>query len=260
MTMRVASLASGSSGNSYYIECPEGAIIVDAGLSGKTIVQHLQLAGGDLSKVRGVVVTHDHHDHSSGAGVLQRRFGWKLWMTKGTLENSRGIGKVWAETVRSDSGLDVAGMRLEFIPTPHDGAEPMAVILNRGDKRCGILTDLGHSFAGLADTLATLDFVFLESNYDPRLLDANPRYPYPLKARIKGRGGHISNAEAGELIAGLPSERLRGVVLSHLSKENNTPDLALSTFTALAAARISAGGMRVGVAWRHQPMLLCEVV
>lgn len=260
MAMRVASLASGSSGNSYYIECPDGAVVIDAGLPGKTIERHLRLAGGDPARVRGVIVTHDHHDHASGAGVLQRRFGWRLWMTKGTYDGAaRRLGKVRVDFVRPDSGVEVAGMRFAFLPTPHDGTEPMAVTVERNGRRCGVLTDLGHAFPGLAEVVNSLDFAFLESNYDPDILATNPRYPYPLKKRISGSHGHISNQDAAELVAGLSGDRLRCVVLSHLSQENNTPDLAQSTFSTLVERRIKEMGMKVGVAWRHQPMLLCTV-
>lgn len=260
MTMRVASLASGSSGNSYYIECPEGAVIIDAGLSGKALIHNLTLAGGDPGRVKGVIVTHDHHDHVSGAGVLQRRYGWKLWMTRGTLDASRNLGKVKVETVHAGSGLNAAGMCFEFLSTPHDGAEPIMVAVERDGSRCGVFTDLGHPNTALSEALNSLDFVFLESNYDPGLLAANPRYPASLKARIKGNGGHISNAEAAGLVAGLAGNRLRRVVLSHLSEENNRPDLAYSNFVAGLGGRIAELGMRVGVAKRHQPMLLCEIV
>ena len=259
MTMRVASLASGSSGNSYYIECAEGAVIVDAGLSGKELVNNLALAGGDPGRVRGVIVTHDHHDHVSGAGVLQRRHGWKLWMTKGTRAASRTLGRVEVETIRAGSGLNAAGMRFEFLPSPHDGAEPIMVTVERTGSRCGVFTDLGHPSAALAEALDGLDFVFLESNYDPDLLAANPRYPAPLKARIKGRGGHISNAEAVELVVGLRGSRLKQVVLSHLSEENNNPSLAYSGFVDGMGCRIAELKMRVGVAFRRKPMLLCAI-
>ncbi|MDR1613376.1 MAG: MBL fold metallo-hydrolase [Planctomycetota bacterium] len=259
MSMRVASLASGSSGNSYYLECSEGAIVVDAGLSGKSLLRHLELAGGDPAKVAGVIVTHDHADHASGAGILFRKFGWRLWMTKGTRDAAGSMGKVRVETIAPGSGLRAGGFAIDFIATPHDGAEPVIVAAERNGVRCGVFTDLGHPFGGLADHLARLDFAFLESNYDPGLLAANRRYPAGLKRRISGPAGHLSNIEAARLVAGVPGTRLRRVVLSHLSEENNRPELARNCFRKMVGERARELDMKIGVAERHCPMRLCPV-
>ena len=260
MPMQVASLASGSSGNSYYIQCAEGAVLIDAGLSGKKIEQNIFAAGGNPALVKGVIVTHDHHDHVSGAGVLQRKYGWKLWMTRGTMQAAADrIGKVAVEEIRPGAGLKAAGFTFDFIGTPHDGSEPIMVAVERNGKRCGIFTDLGHVFDGLRDQIAGLDFVFVESNYDPDMLMKNRRYPMPLKKRISGLHGHISNQECADLVFSLTTERLRRVVLSHLSKENNYPELARECFEKTMAERMRESGMKVGVAPRHNAMLLCTV-
>ncbi len=257
--MMVASLASGSSGNSYYIQCGEAAVLIDAGLSGKRLVDNIRLAGGDPGLIQGIVVTHDHHDHIAGAGVLHRKYGWKLWMTPGTYDAAASrLGKVTVDTVRPGSGLRAAGFQFDFIATPHDGAEPIMVAVEREGRRCGVFTDLGHAFAGLDEWLESLDFVFFESNFDPHMLSIS-RYPARLKARIRGSHGHISNDDAAELVNRLQGDRLRRVVLSHLSEENNRPDLAFANFTAATAVRRQTVGMKVGVAPRHDPMLLCEV-
>ncbi len=260
MPMQVASLASGSSGNSYYIQCSEGAVLIDAGLSGKRIERNILAAGGDPARVKGVIVTHDHHDHAAGAGILQRRFGWKLWMTGGTRDAAAAsLGKVVVDEIRPGVGLNAAGFAFDFFATPHDGAEPVIVAAMRNGRRCGFFTDLGHCFGGLRDRLAELDFVFLESNYDPDLLRNNPRYPAPLKKRIAGEHGHISNQECAELVLGLAGERLRRVVLAHLSQENNLPELARACFTNALAPRLAGSGLKVGVAPRHDAMRLAAV-
>lgn len=259
MPMRVASLASGSSGNSYYVQCSEGAIVIDAGLSGKQMERNILAAGGDPALVRGVIVTHDHIDHVSGAGVLQRKFGWKLWMTNGTRDGAADrLGNVQVEQIRPGGGLKAAGFAFEFFGTPHDGAEPVVVAVERLGRRCGVFTDLGHVFEGLRERLGSLDFAFVESNYDPLLLKQSG-YPAHVKKRIAGERGHISNRECAELVSGLAGGRLRRVVLSHLSQENNSPDLARGCFESALAERMRETGMKVGVAPRRDAMLLCAV-
>ncbi len=260
MPMQVASLASGSSGNAYYIQCPEGAVLIDAGLSGKRIEENIFAAGGDPARVRGVIVTHDHHDHVAGAGVLQRRFGWKLWMTRGTRETAAAsLGRVTVDEIRPGSGLKAAGFAFDFFATPHDGAEPVIVAAERRGKRCGFFTDLGHVFGELPARLGGLDFAFLESNYDPALLRKNPSYPARLKERISGAHGHLSNRECADLVLGLADDRLRRIVLAHLSRENNLPELARQCFTNALAPRMRDTGLKVGVAPRHTAMLLAAV-
>lgn len=260
MAMMAASLASGSSGNSYYIQCDEGAILIDAGLSGKRVVENILAAGGDPGMVKGVVVTHDHADHASGAGILQRKHGWRLWMTAGTEAAAAcKLGKFKADIVRPGSSIKVAGMEIFFHATPHDSVEPVMVSLSRNGARCGIFTDLGHVFDGLREHLEELDFLFLESNYDPKMLASNPLYPQPLKARIRGEHGHLSNSEAAELIVSLRATRLKRIALSHLSQENNKPDLAKACFKKIAGEYIRENRLKIGVSPRHTPMQLCPV-
>jgi phosphoribosyl 1,2-cyclic phosphodiesterase len=260
MPMMVASLGSGSSGNAYYLQSSEGAVLVDAGLSGKRLIDNILAAGGNPAAVQGVIVTHDHADHVKGAGILHRRHGWKLWMTEGTRHAAASaLGKAEVRAIAPGAGLLAAGFRFEFFATPHDGGEPVIVAAERGRRRCGVFTDLGHPFSGLPDLLDNLDFVFLESNYDPALLAANRNYSPALKSRIRGPKGHLANAEAAELVRNLPGGRLRRVMLSHLSQENNDPDLALRCFSGIAANRAEGCGMRTAVAPRHDPTRLYQV-
>lgn len=257
MWMRVCSLASGSSGNAVYAECDDGAILIDAGLSGTGLLANLNAAGGNAAKVAGVVVTHDHIDHVRGAGILHRRQGWGLWMTAGTRDGSSAwLGKARVGIAGPGECLEVGGFTIEFLGTAHDGTEPVAVVLRRGDLRCGVLTDLGHVFSGLPETMAGLDFAFLESNYDPVMLKANRRYPENLKRRIQSPSGHISNREAAELIRDASGERLRGVVLSHLSENNNRPELASRSLHEAVGGRIESGKLRATVAPRHRPLAM----
>ena len=249
----VRSLASGSSGNAWLCRCPEGAVLVDAGLSGRRLAEAAAAVGGDLSAVDLLYITHDHADHVQAAGILHRRHGIPLAMTRGTWRAARErLGRVDPPLfVREGEVVEAGGFILHPVPTPHDGEEPASVVVERCGRRIGILTDLGHPFDGLDRLLATLDAVFLESNYDPAMLETGP-YPEPLKRRIRSPRGHLSNTEAGRLLEGTAGGRLKRAILAHLSEENNTPQIATATVRREAASAIAAG-LALRVAPRHAP-------
>ena len=251
---RLCPLASGSSGNAVYAECAEGAVLVDAGVSMRRIVEGLSRIGASIERVRAAVVTHDHVDHCRGAGVLARRHGIPLFMTRGTFERrAKDLHRTPPPTLFAGGDvLAVAGIRIETIPTPHDGVEPVAVILERHGARAGVLTDLGHPFDGLAALLADLDAVLLESNYAPESLRRGP-YPPHLQARIRNAGGHLSNGEAAALVRDHAGERLGVLLLAHLSENNNTPECALATLRDIAGPRLAESGIRAFAARRHEP-------
>ena len=149
--------------------------------------------------------------------------------------------------------LDLGALTVRTVPTPHDGADGVAFVVSAGGKSLGVLTDLGHVFEGLASVVGALDAVFLESNYDPRMLRDGP-YPEHLKARIAGPGGHISNVESAELLAGAAGDRLKWACLAHLSEENNDPKLALATHR-----RIVPRSLPLMVASRYEAVGVLEV-
>jgi phosphoribosyl 1,2-cyclic phosphodiesterase len=242
-------LASGSNGNAVYVETPDFALLIDAGVSDRSIRRRAAARDVDLSRVRALIVTHNHSDHVSSAGVVHRRSGAPLFITPGTLRVSRHrLGALSSvHEFRAGTVLEFGGTVVRTVPTPHDGVEGVAVVVEAGGARLGILTDLGHPFPALAALLPTLDAAFLESNYDPRMLAAGP-YPEHLKARIAGPAGHLSNEECADLALCGRAGRLRRVVLSHLSGENNTPATALA-----AAAPLRDAGLAVDLAPRDGP-------
>jgi phosphoribosyl 1,2-cyclic phosphodiesterase len=250
---RAFSLASGSSGNAVVLDCDEGVVLVDAGLSAKRLLQGLD---GLASRLQGVVITHDHTDHVKGAAVFARKHGAPIWMTAGTAAAAEARGAIATRRIfRSGETLAIGGFRIETIPTPHDGAEPVAVVAERKGCRCGILTDLGHPFPALQAILSTLDAVFLESNYDPEMLRRGP-YPPWLQARIRSPQGHLANDEAAALVRDHAGDRLKTAILSHLSENNNHPDAALRAFHGIAGARLGKG-LRCFAAPRHAA---CEAI
>jgi phosphoribosyl 1,2-cyclic phosphodiesterase len=230
--MRVISLQSGSNGNCVYVEAGGVRLLFDAGISGACAEERLAFHDRDIRAVDALIISHNHSDHISSAGVFQRKFGIPLYVTPRCLSAAQtrcSLGKL-AEIhhFRSGSTIRIGSVSVHTIPTPHDGEDGVAFVVDDGARRLGILTDLGHVFQDLGRTIASLDAVFLESNYDPEML-ANGPYPRFLKTRIKGPGGHISNREAAELLAGAASGRLQWACLAHLSAENNSPEVALKT-------------------------------
>ena len=228
--MIAISLQSGSSGNCTYVETNGIKLLFDAGICGSTASSRLAAYGRDIREVDALIISHDHSDHINYAGVYQRKYGLPIYTTKKTLrkvEKQKRLGKL--DVVN----LFLAGEKLHFgkvsvqtIPTPHDCADGVAFAISSGGKQLGILTDLGHAFKELYSVMASLDAVFIESNYDPVML-ANGPYPGFLKKRIQGPKGHISNAESAELLQA--GNKLKWACLAHISEANNEPKVALRT-------------------------------
>jgi len=228
--MRTFSLQSGSNGNCIYVEADGVALLFDAGISGLQAQRRLAARNRDIRRVAGVILSHDHIDHVRCAGIYQRKFHVPIHTTPATFRRiRRGLGRV------DDVRHFAAGDRLDFGPltvhtlrTAHDAVDGVAFVVEADGKRLGILTDLGHPFAGLPELIRRLDAAYLESNYDPKMLEEGP-YPAQLKARIRGRGGHLSNIESARLARIGARKRLQWVAAAHLSEQNNTPELAVQT-------------------------------
>ncbi|MBN2070144.1 MAG: MBL fold metallo-hydrolase [Candidatus Krumholzibacteriota bacterium] len=248
--MKAVSLQSGSNGNCIYVETDDLRILFDAGISGIQAEQRLRSIGRDIRDVDCVLISHDHSDHTRCAGVFSRKFGHDLWMTEKTREKIASFGSIGrlGRVCNFTAGeiLSFNDTTIETIPTPHDGVDGAIFIVSDGRARLGIMTDLGHLFSGLHELVASLDGVFLESNYDVSMLENGP-YPHFLKKRISGSGGHISNIEAAELLAPAFRGKLRWACLSHLSEQNNTPRVAIATHRA-----VLGGEVDLTVASRYQ--------
>jgi len=238
MSMIAISLQSGSSGNCIYVEAGGVKLLFDAGITGTQTEERLAACGRNVRDVDAVIISHDHSDHIQHAGVLQRKYGLPVYVTPATFAaaSSRcALGKMSdVRHFRSQGKLQFDDVLVHAIPTPHDGADGSAFVVESCGKRLGILTDLGHVFKDLIHLVSSLDAVFLESNYDPDMLARGP-YPAYLKQRIKGPRGHISNSEAAEvLLRASAGNRLQWACLAHLSEQNNHPDVALRTHRATA--------------------------
>jgi phosphoribosyl 1,2-cyclic phosphodiesterase len=248
--MRAISLQSGSNGNCVYVEASRVKLLIDAGISGKQAQLRLAAIGRDIRDVDAVLITHDHNDHVRCAGVYQRKFHLPIHITPATFnaaQRDRSLGKlIDVRHFTAGQPIAIGDVLVHTLPTPHDGADGCAMIIDDGQSRLGVMTDLGHPFDGLDEAVATLDAVFLESNHDERML-ANGPYPAFLKRRVRGPGGHLSNLEAAELIA-RSGARLRWAALAHLSSDNNTPECALATHRQIVGERVA-----IHHAGRHEP-------
>ncbi len=238
--MRIATLSSGSGGNCVLIEGGGATVLIDAGLPLKETRERAADVGFDLRDVSEVLLTHEHSDHCAGADVIARKLGVTIRATEGTLANLRDQPPVECQKplragvpirLGAASPLSHGSMGLWAIPVaiPHDAAAPVAYVLEErtpfGLSRAAVVTDLGSAPPEVAEALLGLDALVLEFNHDLRMLVDGP-YPPALKARIRSRVGHLSNAQSAALLMQLVNPGLRHVVLAHLSEHNNTPALA----------------------------------
>lgn len=232
--MKMAVLASGSSGNSIYLSTGNTAILIDAGLSGKELERRMESIDLNPEDISAILITHEHIDHIKGAGVLSRRYGIPLYASSGTWKAaSKKLGKIKEEFARTiESNWRLGDFEIESFPIPHDAADPVGYVINDGEVNFGLATDIGYITDELYDYLRDLDCILLEANHDIDLLREGS-YPGMLKRRIRGNEGHLSNDETAELLPELLRSNKKSscpvVLLSHLSAENNRPELAYLT-------------------------------
>ncbi len=230
--MKTISLQSGSNGNCIYVESNGTKLLFDAGISGIQAEKRLAHHGIDIRDVDALIISHDHADHVKCAGIYQRKYGIPIYTTEQTLKTAcscHDLGRIDDLTFfHPGEAIDLGSVSVQTVPTPHDAAEGCVFVVESHGHRLGILTDLGHVFDSLHEVVSSLNAVFLESNYDPQMLEQGP-YPPFLKKRIKGLEGHISNIESAELLCSADPTRLQWACLAHLSENNNDPGLALKT-------------------------------
>ena len=234
MKVRFISLASGSSGNCYYLGTENYGILIDAGIAARTIRKVLKEHGIGMETIRAVFVTHDHADHIKALGGLGEKLNIPIYTTARIHE---GIGRSYCMTeklhtsarfLEKQTPMQLEDFRIESFEVPHDGIDNVGYFITAGDKNFAFLTDLGEITPVAAEYICRANYLVLEANYDDEMLQMGPYPPY-LKERIKGRTGHLSNAVAAQFLADHFTDRLRYVWLCHLSKDNNHPELAYKT-------------------------------
>lgn len=251
-------LASGSSGNSTYIGSGVGGVLVDAGISCRGIITALETRGIDRESIGAVFITHEHTDHIKGLKVLLKKLQVPVYATDEVLDflAERDYLPAGAKAVPMPlQGINVGDLYIGAFETSHDSAHSVGYVAISGNgKKMAVSTDLGMVTPTVRQALGGCDLVLLESNYDRNMLMAG-FYPYPLKRRIDGDSGHLSNADCASFLPELVRSGARQILLGHLSRENNLPDLAMETsVSALAQAGMKREtDYRLEVAPRYEP-------
>lgn len=232
MEFSFVSLSSGSSGNCYYLGNGIQGILVDAGISAKSIRNYFKDLKIPIHSIMGILVTHNHIDHIRGLEVLSRRNNIPVFTTQ----------KIWQSILTPDLKIPsdliieiqtkmrfhLAGFEIEAFPVCHDAPETIGFQISSEGKKFTIVTDLGHICQTSASYISSANLLVIESNYDKEML-LNGKYPQFLKARIHSDYGHLGNDQASSFLAEIISEKLKIICLAHLSQNNNTPELALKT-------------------------------
>ncbi|MAV27374.1 MAG: MBL fold metallo-hydrolase [Gammaproteobacteria bacterium] len=251
--MRIASLGSGSHGNGTVIDDGDTRLLIDAGFSLKEITRRLKRIDLTPADITAVLVTHEHADHSHGVGPLVRKFKLPMYMTHGT---HRALSPGLLPSLRlinPHQTFQIGKFVVEPVIVPHDAREPCQFVFHHGDDSLGVLTDLGHISSFVMDRFGACDGLLLECNHDLEMLRAGP-YPGRLKRRVGGELGHLNNQQAAGLLNKADLNRLRLLVLSHLSEVNNRPDLARDAVTPALAGwqgQLVTAAQDQGFSWRE---------
>jgi phosphoribosyl 1,2-cyclic phosphodiesterase len=232
--MRFASLGSGSEGNALVVEVGATRVMVDCGFGLRETVRRLACKGLTPDAIDAIVITHEHGDHIGGAAVFARKYGIPVWLTRGTLAVFRNQCDNLPEVRAFDShtAFAIGDVEIQPFPVPHDAREPVQFVFGDGSHRMGLLTDVGATTPHIEAMLTRCDALVLECNHDASLLQQSG-YPPGLKRRIAGQYGHLDNHAAAHLLSRLDNSRLQHLIAAHLSKHNNTPELALQALSAV---------------------------
>lgn len=245
MSFQFSVLASGSTGNAIFVETNTHSFLVDAGLSGKQMEALFKEIDRDISRLDGILVTHEHSDHIKGVGIVARKYGLPIYANEKTWQAmSPLIGQVPTEqkftfdmeTVKTFGDLDIQSFGVS-----HDAAEPMFYVFHQGEKKLVLITDTGYVSDRMKGLISNADAYVFESNHDVQMLRMG-RYPWNIKRRILSDVGHVSNEDAAIAMSEVAGDRTKGFYLAHLSQDNNMKDLARMA----VAQTLETKGIRVG--------------
>ena len=246
MSLQIASLNSGSNANCYYIGNTKEAVLVDAGLSCRETERRMKRLDLDISLVKAIFISHEHADHISGLQVLSKKYRLPVYITNTTLRNCRfEIEKERVFSFIHNEPVSIGELSVIPFAKSHDADDPHSFIISGNAVHIGVITDIGYACKHVIKYFKLCDAVFLESNYCEQMLTDGP-YPLRLKRRISSRKGHLSNDQALELFLNHKPRNLQLLILSHLSQNNNRPEIVNKMFSE------NAGGVRIIVASRYK--------
>lgn len=242
--VRFTILGSGSGGNCAYLETSRARLLIDAGFSGRQIAQRLEAIGRRIEDLDAVILTHEHSDHTQGLNVLCNRHNIPLYCNRLTKEAIAGKLNGYTNWRIFPTGGDfmVGDIGVETFSVPHDAYDPVGFALSAGRAKIGFLTDLGYATRLVIERVRDADAIVLETNHDLKLLQNDTKRPWAVKQRILSRHGHLSNESAAALTQEIVSDKLRHLFLGHLSRDCNSPELALQT---VSATLVTIGAMHV---------------
>ena len=257
-SVRLCVLASGSGGNSLWVDAGPARILIDAGLPLRETARRCRHAGLDVRDLTDVFLTHEHADHSHAAGILGRKLGVRVHATRGTMRSLRDPPpEELRRAVRAGIAVRLDGLSVTPIALPHDAFEPVAYVIDDGQAKIAVVTDLGCVTPAIVRALQGLDALVLEMNHDVRMLIEGP-YPWSLKQRIRGGRGHLSNEQGARLLQDVLHGGLRHLVLAHLSEHNNTESHARRAAEHVLTKHGSAARVCVGSQARALDPVLVE--
>ena len=264
--MQLYSIASGSSGNCIYLGEEDGGILIDAGISRKRIVTGLERKGLSLDDIKAIFITHEHSDHISGLGPVLRKNPIPVYATADTVSaiwektNMNNISPELVHSIRPEEEIEAGEMLVRPFSISHDAVDPVCYTVEKQGKRAAVATDMGCFDDTIIRVLGQCDSVLIEANHDINMLQVGP-YPYSLKMRILGNKGHLSNTSCADLIKEILHKDLKHLVLGHLSRENNFPQLAYRTVLDELEKTETWGTLdtRLMVASRDEPTELLKI-
>lgn len=261
--LKFCSLYSGSSGNSLFVQSNNTKILIDCGTSAKKIETALDNIDIDITDIDAILVTHEHSDHIQGLGTISKKHDIPVFANCETweaMENQRNkMTSNNIKTFENNTEFHIGNLQIVPFSTPHDAVNPCGFSICSGTKKISIATDLGHIDENIFSNIKDSKFMLLEANYEPEILKVS-NYPYSLKQRIAGPHGHLSNIEAGKTISNLFGKELKEVMLGHLSKENNFPEMAYKTVAEeLIHNNIDTNDIKISVANRLAPSKIVTI-
>ena len=261
--LKFSSLYSGSTGNSLYIESNNTRLLVDAGVSGKKIVDGLNTINSSINCIDGILVTHEHSDHVASIGILSKKYNIPVYASKKTwskLEKQKSqIKEENQKYFNIEEKFNINDIDIFPFSTPHDAIDPCGFNLYNKKTKISIATDLGHVTNKIYGYLEESSLVMLESNYEPDILKYSS-YPQILKNRILSNYGHLANIDAAKTICKLTVSGLNNIFLGHLSRENNFPELVYKiTMNELEENNCKLQQINLNIASRDTPSELVHV-